>query len=135
MFNIITLSGYLIRDIEIVTEEGDISAHSTIAVYEKNGQSKDPHEETLLIDLVFRRDLIAFVLENLHGGSKVFVDGRIYEKNSTHYVIVKSILVLDCASQSSSSNLFCMNSVDFDENDNDQNLFEDSIDEGIKFKL
>ncbi|MDD2267059.1 single-stranded DNA-binding protein [Sulfuricurvum sp.] len=139
MFNVVTLSGYLIRDIAITTEEGEMSARSTIAVFQKNGQLKNTNEETLLIDLVFRKDLIAFALDNLHGGSKVFVDGRIYEKNSKHYVIVESVQILDCVSQSSSSNLFCIDNMDSEENGNDQNLFEDSIDidvgEGVKIKL
>jgi single-stranded DNA-binding protein len=142
MINIVQVSGYLIREIERQTEEGEITACTTIAVYQKNGKEKDPNADTLLIDLVFRRDLIAFALENLHGGSKLFVDGQMKKVKSKHYVDVKSIHILDCNSQSSSSNGFSISSsssLDFDETEEDQNLFEESIDsdkeEGVKFKF
>jgi single-stranded DNA-binding protein len=140
MINIIQLSGYLIREIEIKTEEGEIIASSTIAVFQKNNQRID--NETLVVDLVFKRECAVFALEKLNGGSKIFVEGQFKEKQSKKYVDVKVIHILDCNTQFSSSNGFSVSSsisLDSDKTEEDQNLFNDSIDidedEGVKFKF
>lgn len=138
MINSVTLSGYLITGIEIKKEEGEVIACSCIAVHEKNGKWQDPNANTLLIDLVFRIDLIAFACDNLHGGSKIFVEGRLEEKNSKQYVGVNCIHILDCGSQSSSANNFCIDRMYAEDNSDYKDLFEhsmDSDDEGVKFKF